>query len=266
MKRTALLFVRTLTLAAMVLCAMLAQSANTIAAVVLPDASSFLQVTAQGAGPALFGTTSLSNSVTNGGSSATASITSQPSPLLTGSVSANGTGNQGTVFAQYQYYFSVVGPDAVLVPVIISANAAVSPSVIQNAAFLSLSTSSGAGELARACQSSVVGNCGGSIVPSFSYLATKDILSNSLNIIGLTLSLIANTNTGNTSETGSGFIDPILTIDPAFARAGEFSLAFSAGVGNTATPLPAALPLFGTGLGLMGLVGWWRKRRAEMVA
>jgi hypothetical protein len=33
-----------------------------------------------------------------------------------------------------------------------------------------------------------------------------------------------------------------------------------------ATPLPAALPLFGTGLGFMGLVGWWRKRRAEAVA
>ena len=38
-----------------------------------------------------------------------------------------------------------------------------------------------------------------------------------------------------------------------------------------ATPLPphrspAALPLFGTGLGLMGFVGWWRKRRTEMGA
>jgi hypothetical protein len=32
------------------------------------------------------------------------------------------------------------------------------------------------------------------------------------------------------------------------------------------TPIPAALPLFGTGLGLMGLMGWWRKRRAEIVA
>ena len=32
------------------------------------------------------------------------------------------------------------------------------------------------------------------------------------------------------------------------------------------TPLPAALPLFGTGLGIMGLVSWWRKRRAEAVA
>jgi len=28
------------------------------------------------------------------------------------------------------------------------------------------------------------------------------------------------------------------------------------------TPLPAALPLFATGLGAMGLFGWRRKRRA----
>ncbi len=29
-----------------------------------------------------------------------------------------------------------------------------------------------------------------------------------------------------------------------------------------ATPLPAALPLFATGLGLVGLLGWYRKRKA----
>jgi hypothetical protein len=28
-----------------------------------------------------------------------------------------------------------------------------------------------------------------------------------------------------------------------------------------ATPLPAALPLFGTALGIMGLLGWRRKRK-----
>ena len=34
----------------------------------------------------------------------------------------------------------------------------------------------------------------------------------------------------------------------------------------TITPLPAALPLFATGLGAMGLFGWRRKRKAQAVA
>jgi len=32
------------------------------------------------------------------------------------------------------------------------------------------------------------------------------------------------------------------------------------------TPLPAALPLFATGLGALGLLGWRRKRKARAVA
>ena len=32
------------------------------------------------------------------------------------------------------------------------------------------------------------------------------------------------------------------------------------------TPLPAALPLFATGLGALGLIGWWRKRKAQAAA
>jgi hypothetical protein len=36
------------------------------------------------------------------------------------------------------------------------------------------------------------------------------------------------------------------------------------GVPST-TPLPAALPLFATGIGGLGLLGWYRKRRAQAV-
>ena len=32
------------------------------------------------------------------------------------------------------------------------------------------------------------------------------------------------------------------------------------------TPLPAALPLFATGLGALGVLGWRRKRKARVVA
>jgi len=37
-------------------------------------------------------------------------------------------------------------------------------------------------------------------------------------------------------------------------------------VSYTVTPLPAALPLFATGLCAMGLIGWRRKRKAQAVA
>jgi hypothetical protein len=33
-----------------------------------------------------------------------------------------------------------------------------------------------------------------------------------------------------------------------------------------ATPLPAALPLFATGIGGLGLLGWRSKRKAQAVA
>ena len=45
----------------------------------------------------------------------------------------------------------------------------------------------------------------------------------------------------------------------AFSGTGTGSLTFTASV---ATPLPAALPLFATGLGAFGLLGWRRKRKA----
>jgi hypothetical protein len=35
---------------------------------------------------------------------------------------------------------------------------------------------------------------------------------------------------------------------------------------TAATPVPAALPLFATGLGALGLLGWRRKRKAQAVA
>jgi hypothetical protein len=34
----------------------------------------------------------------------------------------------------------------------------------------------------------------------------------------------------------------------------------------TPTPIPAALPLFATGIGAIGLLGWRRKRKAQLVA
>jgi hypothetical protein len=50
---------------------------------------------------------------------------------------------------------------------------------------------------------------------------------------------------------------------PSVAINATFSLT-----GNTVSqaPLPAALPLFATGLGAMGLLGWWRRKRQGLFA
>ncbi|HLH94936.1 MAG TPA: hypothetical protein VKW08_07450 [Xanthobacteraceae bacterium] len=69
-------------------------------------------------------------------------------------------------------------------------------------------------------------------------------------------------NIGSDALTGSAFIDPFF-ITPA-----GYTLDISQGIGNSplsATPLPAALPLFASGLGAMGLFGWRRKRKAQVV-
>jgi hypothetical protein len=44
------------------------------------------------------------------------------------------------------------------------------------------------------------------------------------------------------------------------------TLPYDFTVSNPSTPLPTALPLFATGLGAMGLIGWRRKRKAQAVA
>jgi hypothetical protein len=38
------------------------------------------------------------------------------------------------------------------------------------------------------------------------------------------------------------------------------------GIGSITTPLPAALPLFATGVGALGLLGWRRKRKVQAAA
>ena len=39
----------------------------------------------------------------------------------------------------------------------------------------------------------------------------------------------------------------------------------TASMGVAPVPVPAALPLFGTGIAAMGLMGWWRRRRSAAV-
>ena len=66
-------------------------------------------------------------------------------------------------------------------------------------------------------------------------------------------------------STATAWADPHIYIDPNYANAGQFSLQIAPGIGNSisgsATPLPAALPLFATGFGVMGFLAKRRKRK-----
>ncbi len=66
------------------------------------------------------------------------------------------------------------------------------------------------------------------------------------------------------SVSATTFLDPYLFLDPSLVAAG-YSIVTSPGIGNSLaaeTPIPAALPLFATGLGALGLLGWRRRKGA----
>jgi hypothetical protein len=62
------------------------------------------------------------------------------------------------------------------------------------------------------------------------------------------------------------FLDPS-SLDPSTVLVTDgVNLTASLASGTSATPLPAALPLFATGLGALGLLSWRRKKKAQAVA
>jgi hypothetical protein len=54
----------------------------------------------------------------------------------------------------------------------------------------------------------------------------------------------------------------LFSIPSDFQNASQYTILYSPGLNSEiATPLPATLPLFATGLGALGLFGWRRKRK-----
>lgn len=88
---------------------------------------------------------------------------------------------------------------------------------------------------------------------SFYTLDTNTLYTVTLSLL-LTGGTFGNNQPTDTSETLSAIIDP------QFIAPVGYNIEFSPGFSNSETPLPAALPLFATGLGAIGLLGWRRKR------
>ena len=211
----------------------------------------------------------VNQTLAGGGMSATGTTSLGPPPSVSVAASVTQAGQQATAQAYMEYFFGVAGPSNVQVPIIITANGSVTVAqASSNSAQLSFGTPSGVSVVASACQSINPGNCSTlSNSPTFNLSLHTTITANSMNNIQMTVFAVANTNVGGTNDSGSAFIDPIITIDPSFTLQG-YTLEFSEGIQNAAAtvPLPAALPLFATGLGALALLGWRRKRKQTATA
>jgi hypothetical protein len=62
---------------------------------------------------------------------------------------------------------------------------------------------------------------------------------------------------------GAGLQQPTFSTDGSYGQNGILAADFSVASGGSATPLPAALPLFGAGLGLFGLLARRKKRKVS---
>jgi hypothetical protein len=242
-------------------------------AVTLPEAASFSSVVLNGVQQTSeFGTTSSSVSAALGGSSGSFAASSQPAPNMVANVSVNSPG-QALAFGFSSYWFAVVGPSDVVVPVIVTASSFVSmPQTVGiNSSALILVGNEGSQILGETCLSPAApNNCVEGEQQSFSIATPLSLQSNAVYSIQLSLHIdVTDFNTSSfVGGTVSGYIDPVLTIDPTFALANEFHLEFSPGVGNSAVAVPG--PIAGAGLPGIALAfgGFlaWRRRRQNAVA
>lgn len=97
---------------------------------------------------------------------------------------------------------------------------------------------------------------------AFGNTVAIDLSATSGDVIAITLltSIVTKSYAGHSSG------DPQQTRGVASASFHTFDFAFTTEEALNVVPLPAGLPLFGTGLSLMGLFGWLRRRKAAAAA
>jgi hypothetical protein len=108
----------------------------------------------------------------------------------------------------------------------------------------------------------------------FTENGTYNLLTNTIYRVAMqVIAQVSIVNTGSSDPAATGgsasilaSLDPTFAIASGVANADQYSFVFSDGIGNASppvsnTPVPAALPLFVSGLGLFGLFGVRRNRR-----
>jgi hypothetical protein len=203
------------------------------------------------------GSTPQSASGINGNIAASGTTSPIPNPTLTGAASGGpqpGPGLSGAVseLSEITWSFEVVGPSGIPVPVIVAGNAGVNATNTNGLSFeaTALITPDGGGVLTGgACLAGGTSYTCPSYAPSSSFSMSRQFFVSPNSVIGMGIDVgltIANNPTpGANLGTITGYVDPVVTIDPAFAQASQYTLVLSPGIGNssTAAPEPASLLL-----------------------
>jgi hypothetical protein len=219
-----------------------------------------------------------SNSAVDSSSSVTANLTTALNGSLNAATSTTYDKGDASVTAYLDEYFKVVLKPGMTstdtsVPIVLGGSGTITQSVVTgNTASLSLNSSSGSSVSIGSACADTAASCALSGYTHQLSFGVSEVLSVAINGPGNVgpydlhgiLSIYSNglfISPGQT-DSQSGSLDPFAFIDPTFSDAPDFELVFSPNVGNFApTPLPAALPLFAGGLGIMGLFGRRRKRK-----
>jgi hypothetical protein len=208
-------------------------------------------------GPATFGT----QSVSSADGSASVQSTPTPVPGITSIATAGVTATAAEANADLNYFFQIFAPGGLVVPT--SVNIIASASLFSSAGATSSDVLTVNGtKVVNA--TSIDGNNNG----AFTTTATiSSVFTNTPTDFLIEMSVFAFAHPSGTATT---FLDPFLFLDQSLVDLG-YSIIVSPGIGNSldvasATPLPAALPLFATGLGSLGLLGWRRKKKAKLLA
>jgi hypothetical protein len=203
------------------------------------------------------------------------SITFLPLPTMTATAQESGTNTVGVGLVMH-YFFEFASSAPEVLPsqpiFLTSGSVSVAGSLSSSGSggvSATVNMFSGGGPLSYSLGSACAGSgCSGSV--SFSQMTQPSIAAMS-GLVQTNAIYEITMNAGATAGQGdniTAFLDPQITYDLS-ADAGV-TLLLSEGVGNTpptsTTPLPAALPLFATGLGAFGLLARRRKRKASAAA
>jgi hypothetical protein len=191
-------------------------------------------------------------SVSDADGSASVQSTPTPLPAITSMATTGATGTASEATATLYYYFDISGPGGIMPGA--SVNVIASGSLFSDIGATST-------DFLRVAGATIVNatSVGGNNNGAFTTSATVSPLYFNVDyLVEKTVFAFA-----NPSGTATTFLDPYFFLDQNLVDLG-YSIITSPGIGNSlasATPLPAALPLFAGGLGMMGWLSRRRKRK-----